>query len=205
MIEEGILTDIEQNSETWENLLVLADDIGMRVAGSEGEVRARDFLLETFRRYGLDEVHLEPFNHSAWRPEGEELLVVSEGNREVPCRCSALSPSTPAAGVEGEVIFLERCDPEELSERADEVRGHIVVAPYYPFARQLKTPLAARYGALASSALGTPSSISSANRSTERWPSLATPRTIAPKPRTRRSISSGGRPAYSLAQALFAL
>ncbi len=149
MIEQNLLQDIEHNSEAWENLLVLADDIGMRVAGSEGEVRARDFLLETFSRYGLDDVHLEPFRHRAWRPEVETLEVLGEGRRELPCRCSALSPSTPATGVEGEVTFLERCDAEELETRAEEVHGRIVVAPYYPFARQLKTPLAARFGAAA--------------------------------------------------------
>ena len=140
----------EARSEAWENLLVLADDIGMRVAGSEGEVRARDFLLQTFQRYGLDRVHLEPFEYRAWRPQREELTVVApEAGRSIPCRCGGLSPSTSEQGVEGEVVFLERCDAEELAQRADEVRGRIAVAPYYPFARQLKTPLAARFGAVA--------------------------------------------------------
>ena len=149
-IEEAVAAEIEARSEAWENLLVLADDIGVRVAGSEGEVRARDFLLRTFREYGLDDVHLEPFEHRAWRPEREELAVVApEAGRSIPCRCGGLSPSTPATGVEGEVVFLERCDAEELEQRASEVRGRIVVAPYYPFARQLKTPLAARFGAAA--------------------------------------------------------
>lgn len=149
-IEEAVAAEIEARSEAWENLLVLADDIGVRVAGSEGEVRARDFLLETLEGYGLDDVHLEPFEHRAWRPEREELAVVApEAGRPIPCRCGGLSPSTPEAGVEGEVVFLERCDAEELEQRAGEVRGRIVVAPYYPFARQLKTPLAARFGAAA--------------------------------------------------------
>ena len=144
-----MLADIEQNSESWENLLVLADDIGVRVAGGEGEIRARDFLLKTFARYGLDDVHLESFRHRAWQPKREELLVTSEDDRPLACRSSALSPSTPQEGLEGEVVFLERCDEEELAARADEVRGRIVAAPYYPVARQLKTPLAARYGASA--------------------------------------------------------
>ena len=149
-IEEAIVAEVEARSEAWENLLVLADDIGMRVAGSEGEVRARDFLLQTFQRYGLDRVHLEPFEYRAWRPQREELTVVApEVGRSIPCRCGGLSPSTPEQGVEGEVVFLERCDAEELEQRADEVRGRIAVAPYYPFARQLKTPLAARFGAVA--------------------------------------------------------
>jgi Iap family predicted aminopeptidase len=149
-IEGKVVAEIEANSEAWENLLVLADDIGIRVAGSPGEIQARDFLLQTLQRYGLDDVHLESFEHQAWRPEREELAVVApEAGRAIPCRCGGLSPSTPEEGVEGEVVFLERCDAQELDERADDVRGRIVVAPYYPFARQLKTPLAARHGAVA--------------------------------------------------------
>ena len=132
-IEETIVAEVEARSEAWENLLVLADDIGMRVAGSEGEVRARDFLLQTFQRYGLDRVHLEPFEYRAWRPQREELTVVApEAGRAIPCRCGGLSPSTPEQGVEGEVVFLERCDAEELAQRADEVRGRIAVAPLLP-------------------------------------------------------------------------
>ena len=80
-IEETIVAEVEARSEAWENLLVLADDIGMRVAGSEGEVQARDFLLQTFQRYGLDRVHLESFEYRAWRPQREELTVVAAGGR----------------------------------------------------------------------------------------------------------------------------
>ena len=149
MPEKKLLTDIEKNSEAWENLLVLADDIGVRVAGGEGEIRARDFLLQTFERYELDDVRLEPFQHRAWQAKREELVITSEDDRPLACRCSALSPSTPQEGLQGEVVFLKRCDEKELAAHADEVRGRIVAAPYYPVARQLKTPLAARYGASA--------------------------------------------------------
>lgn len=148
-LEARILHEIEERSGAWENLLVLVDDIGIRVAGSDGEVRARDHLLSTLSGYGLDDVHVEPFEHLAWQPRREELLVVSEGDRPLACRCSGLSPSTPEGGIEGEIVFLERCDSDELAARAEEVRGRIVLAPYYPFARQLKTPLAARHNALA--------------------------------------------------------
>ena len=35
-IEKQIVEEIEARSEAWENLLVLSDDIGIRVAGSAG-------------------------------------------------------------------------------------------------------------------------------------------------------------------------
>ncbi|MDP6116204.1 MAG: M20/M25/M40 family metallo-hydrolase [Planctomycetota bacterium] len=146
--ENRIVEEIESGSEAWENLLVLADDIGIRVAGSSGEMAARDFLLDKLNGYGLDDVHSESFPHRAWRPVREELHLVAPYERAIACRCGGLSPSTPDEGIEGEVVLLERCDREELESRQEEVRGRFVVAPYYPFARQLKTPLAARYGAI---------------------------------------------------------
>ena len=104
-VEGQIVEEIFSHSEAYENLLVLADDIGSRVAGSVGEVAARDFLVETLERYGLDDVHTEAFPHRAWRPEREQLAVVGPVERELACRCAGLSPSTPEAGVEGEVVL----------------------------------------------------------------------------------------------------
>jgi len=146
--EARIAADIEANTEAYENLLVLTDDIGPRVAGSEGEERARDFLADALRCYGMDEVRVEAFPHRAWRPEREELRVISPVDRPLACRCAGLSPSTPSHGVEGQVVFLERCDAQELEERRQDVAGRFVVVPYYPYPRQLKTPLAARFGAV---------------------------------------------------------
>ncbi len=146
-IERGLVDEIFAASEAWENIQVLADDIGSRLAGSAGEVEARDFLATTLERYGMDEVRVEPFVHRAWHTTLETLQVIAPIERAIACRCAGLSPSAEA--LEAEVVFLERCDAAELEARRDDVRGRIVVAPYYPVPRQLKMPLAARYGAVA--------------------------------------------------------
>ncbi len=147
-IETQVVDDIFARSEAWENLLALTDDIGSRMAGTQGEVAARDFLVETLRRYGLENVRAEAFPHRAWTPVRETLAVTAPVAREIPCRCGGLSPSTPEGGVEAEVLFLERGDREEFKQVKDRVQGRFVVAPYYPVARQLKTPLAAEFGAV---------------------------------------------------------
>lgn len=146
-VEQNLVKEIFTASEAWENMQVLADDIGSRLAGSAGETEARDFLVATLERYGMDEVRVEPFVHRAWHTTLEKLQVVAPFEREIACRCAGLSPSVEA--LEAEVVFLERCDEEELQLRHDEVKGRIVIAPYYPVPRQLKVPLAARYGAVA--------------------------------------------------------
>ncbi len=146
--EDRMVNEILASPEAYENLLVLADDIGIRLAGTPNEMAARDFLVDTLKRYGLDQVHTEAFQHRAWTPLHEELQLVRPVERLLACRCAGLSPSTPEGGVEAEVVFLERGDRQELEQHKEQVKGRFVVVPYYPVARQLKTPLAAEYGAM---------------------------------------------------------
>ena len=87
---EGVVEEIFQNSEAYENLLVLADDIGPRLGGTENDLRARDFLLDTMNRYGLVEVRAESFPHRAWTPVEEELHLLAPEVRPIPCRCGGL-------------------------------------------------------------------------------------------------------------------
>ena len=91
-IEQRVVNEIFSASQAWENMQVLADDIGSRLAGSCGEVAARDFLVETLGLYGVDEVNVEPFPHLGWECKGEELRVVDPMHREILCRCAGLSP-----------------------------------------------------------------------------------------------------------------
>lgn len=147
-IEDRIVDEIFSASEAYENLLVLADDIGIRLAGTPNEIKARGFLVEVLSGYGLDDVHTEAFEHRAWTPIREELSITAPIEREISCRCAGLSPSTAETGVEGELCFLERGDRQELEGHKEQVKGRFVVVPYYPYARQLKTPLAAEYGAI---------------------------------------------------------
>ncbi len=147
--ERRVLDEIFASSEAYENLLVLTDDIGPRLAGTPNEARARDFLTKTMNRYGLANVRTESFPHRAWTPVHEMLAIADPFARDLPCRCAGLSPSTPGAGVEAEVVFLESGDRQEFQARATEVAGRFVLAPYYPVPRQVKTPLAAEHGAVA--------------------------------------------------------
>ncbi|MDP6776152.1 MAG: M20/M25/M40 family metallo-hydrolase, partial [Candidatus Latescibacteria bacterium] len=147
--ERRVLDEIFASSEAYENLLVLTDEIGPRLAGTANEARARDFLAATCTRYGLQNVRSEAFPHQAWTPVHEMLAISEPITRDLACRCAGLSPSTPGAGVEAEVVFLESGDRREFQDRAREVNGRLVLAPYYPVPRQVKTPLAAQNGAVA--------------------------------------------------------
>ncbi len=147
-IENRIVEEIFARSEAYGNLLVLADDIGIRFPGTPNEIKARDFLVETLASYGLDDVHTEAFPHRAWTPVREELQITTPIERKIVCQCAALSPSTPAVGLEGEVLFLERADLQEFEAHKQQVKGRFLVAPYDGVPRQFKTQFAAQYGAI---------------------------------------------------------
>ncbi len=144
--ERTVTDEIFSASEAWENMQVLADDIGSRLAGSVGEVAARDFLADALRRYGVDEVEVEPFPYAGWDCAEERLQVIAPTQRAIACRCAGLSPA--ARDLRAEIVFLQRCDAEEVAARKGEIGGRIVVAPYHPVPRQLKMPLAASAGAV---------------------------------------------------------
>ncbi len=144
---QQVADEIFSSSEAWGNMQVLADDIGSRLAGSPGERAARDFLADTLRRYGLDSVEIESFPHWGWSCQREELRIVAPVERDIVCRCAGLSPA--ADGLEAEVVFLARCDADEVRQRSDEIRGRMVIAPYHPVPRQVKMPLVAAAGAAA--------------------------------------------------------
>ena len=155
--ERQLVEEIEARSEAFENLQVLADDIGTRQPGTANEVRARDFLCDTLNRYGLHQVRAEPFQHRAWTPVREELTVCAPVDRTIQCRCAVLSPSTPPDGQVGEAVILERGDPADFEQHREQIRGRFVVSLYdstyvdgvaHSIPRQMKTELAARYGAL---------------------------------------------------------
>ena len=156
-VEQKIVDEILARSEAWENLQVLADDIGTRRPGTRNEERARDFLCQTLQGYGLSDVRAEPFENRAWTVAREELLLCAPIERSIRCQCALLSAATPPAGLTGEVVILERGDPADFEAHREQLQGRFVLTLFdstyangvaHSIPRQMKTALAARYGAL---------------------------------------------------------
>lgn len=57
----AVIGEVLSGTEIEENLRILCDEIGGRVSGTEGGKQARDFAERLFNRYGLSNVHQEPF------------------------------------------------------------------------------------------------------------------------------------------------
>jgi Zn-dependent M28 family amino/carboxypeptidase len=124
-IDRAIVGDIYTSREVMDNLTVLCDDFGARFAGTPDEKRAAEFIAETFRRYGLQEVRLEPFAYSGWTRGAATLEIVEPIQKTIPC---ISLPYCPATEVTAELVSVGYGSPDDFKKLGKKLRGRIVLA-----------------------------------------------------------------------------
>ena len=123
--ERALIGDIWQNNEIYENMLVMADEIGSRFAGTPSEKEAQRYMVEKLKGYGYGDARAEPFKYNGWKRGPVKLEMTAPAQREFTAISLAMSPG---GTVEAEVIDLGTGSPEEF-EAVDpaEVEGKIVM------------------------------------------------------------------------------
>jgi len=123
--ERALIGDIWQNNEIYENMLVMADEIGSRFAGTPSEKEAQRYMVEKLKGYGYGDARAEPFKYNGWKRGPVKLGMTAPAEREFTAISLAMSPG---GTVEAEVIDLGTGSPEEF-EAVDpaEVEGKIVM------------------------------------------------------------------------------
>ena len=106
----------------------LCSGIGERRAGSRGDEAAADYILQEFRRAGLENVHAEPFPCvSVTEARAEIAIGAGKALRRVPGRVLAGSPGTPGTEpLEGELVWIEMPEQAERLFQPS-LRGRMVV------------------------------------------------------------------------------
>jgi carboxypeptidase Q len=109
-------------------LRVLADEIGPRLTGTEAAHQAALYCLDLFRKFGLSNVHLEPFEIVGWLPG--PALAEAVAPFQKPLRIDPLgwSKNTPAEGFVGEVIDVGHGTEEDFERLGQAISGKIVLA-----------------------------------------------------------------------------
>ncbi len=82
----------------------LVTEVGPRLAASEAETRAREWGVAMLRVNGLSNVHVEPFAIPYWDATREEAYIITPGARAMVAVALGGSPSTPAGGLEAEIV-----------------------------------------------------------------------------------------------------
>jgi Iap family predicted aminopeptidase len=121
-IEKAIIGEIQGSSEAMDNLIVLCDEFGGRLAGSENNKGAAEFILSKYEEYGFENPHLESFKFPGTEAILGRLEIVDPVKREIPCICL---PRTVSGDVEADVVYLGH--GERLEEQLDDLEGKIIL------------------------------------------------------------------------------
>ncbi|HET9903300.1 MAG TPA: M28 family peptidase [Xanthobacteraceae bacterium] len=123
----AICGDLWVNSHILRDVTQLCDEYGHRFAGSESERRAREFIIEKQRSYGLENVTVEPCRFTAWKRGACSFEILAPRQRQLAAVSMVHAPATPPGGLEGELIVAGQGTPEEFARLGDAVRGKIAM------------------------------------------------------------------------------
>lgn len=137
-LREAALAD----DRAWSIVESLVTEVGPRLAGSEAEARAREWAVRMLRENRFANIRVEPFTLPYWDAVREEAEIVSPARQRMVIAALGGSPSTPAEGLEAEVVrFPNMAALEAAPDRA--VAGRIVFIDE----RMVRTQNGSSYGA----------------------------------------------------------
>src|SRR5215472_14912654 len=111
-----ILSEVRDHSEAMQNSEYLSDNIGPRLTGSPQLKQANEWTADMFRKYGLTNVHLEPWTiaHS-WTRGTAHARIVSPTEHPLTIAAAGWSPSTPGT-VRGPVMYVHAEKKEDFEK-----------------------------------------------------------------------------------------
>jgi len=125
-IEKDILGEAYISTEAQQNLLNLCG-FGSRFAGTPSEQQAVEYLVGKMEAYHLDDAHTEEVAYLGWK-RGTTTLEVTQPERKVlDCIGLPWTPSTPAEGVEAELLNLGNGTYIDYRLHKHDVAGKIVM------------------------------------------------------------------------------
>ena len=122
-----ILSEIHDHSEVMENLEYLSDEIGPRLTGSPQLKQANEWTKDKFLKYGLTNVHLEPWKIAhAWTRGTARARILSPAEHPLTIASAGWSPGT-AGVVRGPVVYFDAKTKEDFARFRGKLKGAIVI------------------------------------------------------------------------------
>lgn len=85
----------------------LTTEVGARPAGSQAQIRARDWGLAKLRELGFSNVHAEPFPLQYWARGPESAEITGPYPQALTILGLGRSPSTPPGGIEAPIVVFD--------------------------------------------------------------------------------------------------
>lgn len=125
-LDKQLIAEAWTSPDIYANLEALVD-FGSRFAGSPSEAQARDFIRETFQRYGLTNINLFPFEYLGWWRGTCALNVVAPVQRAVDAISLVYSPSTPPGGLRASIVDVGMGTEKDYAAKEGKLAGKIVM------------------------------------------------------------------------------
>ncbi|CAM5257254.1 Carboxypeptidase Q OS=Rhodanobacter lindaniclasticus OX=75310 GN=B1991_11370 PE=4 SV=1 [Rhodanobacter lindaniclasticus] len=107
----------------------LTTEVGPRLAGSDADLRARQWALAKFKALGFDKVYSEPVTFPLWQRRSESGAIVAPFPQPLVLTALGYSPATPKGGLTAQVVKFSSLDALKAADPAS-VKGRIVYVDY---------------------------------------------------------------------------
>lgn len=116
------------NSRAFQFLTELSDEVGGRVTGSPADKSAEQWALAKMKAIGLENVRPEKYTlWRGWTRGTAQAELLSPVRRQLSIDSMGWTGSTPAGGVEGEVVKANLFDLDEEIKNAHKYKNKIVL------------------------------------------------------------------------------
>lgn len=152
-----INTEVQANSQAYQNLKQASEQIGHRLTGSGNGAKAEEFTYNLFKSYGF-EVKYQPFEVESWERKTIAVKVGADKDRLMSVKAVTLAHSPVKANVTAELVDVGNGLEADYQPLKEKVKGKIAliyigVLPGSPAGtaslhRSEKTAIATKYGAV---------------------------------------------------------
>jgi len=116
------------NSHAFEYLTELSDNVGARVTGTPEAQKAIDWGIAKMRAIGLENVHAEKWQlWRGWKRGGADAELLTPSRHKLHVDSMGWTGSTPASGIEGEVVPVNLFDLDREIKDVSKLKGKIVL------------------------------------------------------------------------------
>src|SRR5258708_10460883 len=123
-----IAGEVMMNSDAFEYLTELSDDIGSRVTGSPAERKAEEWGAAKMRAIGLENVHLEKYTiWKGWTRGTAEAQLLSPTPHKLHVDAMGWTGSTVTRVAEGDVATVNLFDIDEEVKHVSRLKGKVVL------------------------------------------------------------------------------
>jgi carboxypeptidase Q len=126
----------------WDIVEGLSTEVGLRLAGTPAEARAREWAVARLRALGFSRVRVEEFDLPVWTRGRESAEILAPFPQPLAVTALGNSASTPPEGIRGEVIAFETLEAFQTAPD-EQVRGKIVFVSH----AMVRTQDGSSYGA----------------------------------------------------------